>query len=84
MDPNMKQQISVDTFDYDNAQFYSGAICSSHKVVDLSCFNMYMHNWALLQYNEETETSFTKYHQARREIELSCNSALHKHKNTNW
>ena len=41
MDPNVKQQISVDTFDHDNAQFYSGAIRSSHKVVDLSCFNMH-------------------------------------------
>ena len=60
----------------------SRSVCNSHKVVDLSYFNM--HNWALLQYNQETESSFTKYHQARREIELSCNSALHKHKNTNW
>ena len=41
MDPNVKPQISVDTFDHDNAQFYSGDICSSHKVVDLSYFNMH-------------------------------------------
>ena len=78
MDPNVKQQISVDTFDHDNSQFYSGDICSSHKVVDLSYF------WALLPRYEETETSFTKYCQGRQEIELSCNSALHKSKNTNW
>ena len=82
MDPNVKPQISVDTFDHDNAQFYSGDICSSHKVVDLSYFNM--HNWALLPHNEETETSFTKYRQGRQEIELSCNSARHKSKNINW
>ena len=72
MDPNVKPQTLVETFDQANYNSILEYNVSSHNFVDLSCVNM--HSWAELLRYEDAANSFTKDHN-RRGSELSCNSA---------
>ena len=76
MDPNVKPQTLVETFDQANYNSILEYNVSSHNFVDLSCVNM--HGWAELLRYEDAANSFTKDHDRRKIDWLSCNSAYER------
>ena len=63
MDPNVKPQTLVQTFDHANSNSVPEYTSSPCNFVHLSCVDM--HSWASLQRYEETANSFTKDHDRR-------------------